>query len=223
MLPGPMEIIACPTCGGPLKRETWLSGNTFGAKLYTDGRQVAPMMPRQPPVCRCPHCSTFFWLTDAPELGAIRDGEESDVRSKLRDPLALPELSEADYHDALKSGLPKNRDQERQLRILAWWRSNDAFRELESPPMSAPSNLTKRRENLESLLVLLTKDDYPEAVIMRAELLRELGECDTACAVLNSLSDPNLNWVAVQLRMLCEKRDTQVRELATPGAKEAKV
>jgi hypothetical protein len=223
MLPGPTEIIACPTCGGQLKRETWLSGNTFGAKLYTDGRQVAPMMPWQAPVCRCPHCSAFFWLTNALEIGTTGDGEESDVRSELRDPLALPEPSEADYYDALKSGLAKDRDQERQLRVLAWWRSNDVFRELGSQPMSAPAGPTMRRENLDSLLALLAKEDGPEAVIMRAELLRELDEFDRACAVLDSLSDPNFNWVAVQLRALCEKRDTQVQELLVrPGTKQKK-
>jgi hypothetical protein len=216
MLPGPTELIGCPTCGGPLKRKTWLSGNTFGAKLYTDGRQVAPMMPWHPPVCRCPHCSAFFWLANALEVGVVNADEESAVRSELRDQLALSEPSEADYHEAIRTGLAKDREQERQLRILAWWRSNDVFRELESATISVPSDLTKRRENLESLLALLAKDGHPEAVIMRAELLRELGECDTACAVLDGLRDPNLNWVATQLRELCEKRDTQVRELVMP-------
>jgi hypothetical protein len=222
MLPGPTAIIACPTCGGLLKRETWLSGNTFGAKLYTDGRQVAPMMPWQPPMSRCPHCSAFFWLANMPEVRTLDDGEEFDVRSEPRNPLALPEPSEADYYEALKSGLAKDRDQERQIRTVAWWRSNDAFRELGSPLLSAHSDLTERRENLNSLLTLLSKEDSPEAVIMRAELLRELGDFDRACAALNSLSDPNLKWVAVQLRDLCEKRDTQVRELVPPGTKRTK-
>jgi hypothetical protein len=44
MLPGPDQIVACPNCQGLEKYGTLVSGNTFAARVWTDGRQVAPML-----------------------------------------------------------------------------------------------------------------------------------------------------------------------------------
>lgn len=45
MLPGPTIIIACPLCGQYAKKRTIISGNTFGAKLWSDGKRISPMLP----------------------------------------------------------------------------------------------------------------------------------------------------------------------------------
>ena len=42
MIPGPDQIVACPKCNGLAKYRTLLSGNTFGARVWTDGKQDAP-------------------------------------------------------------------------------------------------------------------------------------------------------------------------------------
>jgi hypothetical protein len=38
VLPGPTLIIPCPSCGYPGKKRTLISGNTFGAELWSDRR-----------------------------------------------------------------------------------------------------------------------------------------------------------------------------------------
>jgi len=48
MLPGPTIVRKCSTCGKLIAQPTLLSGNTFGARFWTDGKREAPMLPEQP-------------------------------------------------------------------------------------------------------------------------------------------------------------------------------
>lgn len=68
MMPGPNMIIACPHCGHPIKKRTYYSYNTFGAVLWSDGKQVAPMKPEIPAFVFCKKCGNLFWLKDAKEI-----------------------------------------------------------------------------------------------------------------------------------------------------------
>lgn len=216
MLPGSPQIIACPNCGRFLRRRTWQSGNTFGVKLYTDGRQVAPMMPWEPPVCRCAHCHEFFWISKASKVGTLDDDEDSLLPSEWKDAPEAMEASEAEYYQAINSGFAKDRDEEHRLRMLAWWRSNDSHREPGQTSSQTPSELPDRANNLRRLYELLGNDEQPESVILRSELLRELGLFSEAQALLSNLSNPSFLWVTVQLIGLCETKDKRVRELAQP-------
>ena len=60
------------------------SGNTFGARQWTDGKMEAPMLPDLPRVTRCHACGGFFWVERARQLGAFEPwsedaGETQDV------------------------------------------------------------------------------------------------------------------------------------------------
>jgi len=55
MMPGPYQIIACPKCKGLQQYRTLASGNTFGTRLWTDGKRIARMLPLPPAVVKCPH------------------------------------------------------------------------------------------------------------------------------------------------------------------------
>jgi hypothetical protein len=70
----PVQIRSLPagTCQGLEKYGTLVSGNTFGARAWTDGRQVAPMLPRPPAVVTCEICAECYWLKDAREIGGTR-------------------------------------------------------------------------------------------------------------------------------------------------------
>lgn len=77
MIPGPDQIVACPNCGALAKYMTLTSGNTFGARVWTDGKQVAPMLPRPPAVVKCQQCAECHWLADARKVGTVeRWGDE---------------------------------------------------------------------------------------------------------------------------------------------------
>jgi hypothetical protein len=45
----PLPIVReCPHCKAHVVQEETVSGNTIGAKFYTDGRSYAPMLPDHP-------------------------------------------------------------------------------------------------------------------------------------------------------------------------------
>ena len=196
MLPGPDQVIACPHCKGLARHMTLRSGNTFGAQTWTDGKQVAPMLPRPPAVVRCGHCNRMFWLADAEEIGPI---------------LEVTEPSEDGYYSAIAGGLAKNAAQEKTLRILAWWCRNDDYRAETGRPARRPWKVSPEvRENLGVLLTLLDEDDTSEG-IMKAEILRELGEFEKARHVLTGLETSENAAAIAQILELCERQDPRLR------------
>ena len=76
MIPGPDHIIGCPHCDALARCPTMLFGNTNGKKAWTDGRDIAPMLPRPPAFVTCHACSDSYWLAAAsggslPMIGAL--------------------------------------------------------------------------------------------------------------------------------------------------------
>src|SRR5438094_520151 len=68
MIPGPPRTVACPHCEALAWYMTLVSGNTLGARTWTDGKQVAPMLPHLPAVVKCRRCGRCYWLVDAKEV-----------------------------------------------------------------------------------------------------------------------------------------------------------
>jgi hypothetical protein len=60
LIPGPDIVRECPKCRVPLLQHTISSGNTFGAQFWTDGLILAPMLPDQPWLVKCPNCGTLL-------------------------------------------------------------------------------------------------------------------------------------------------------------------
>lgn len=114
----------CAHCRAHVAQEDTLSGNTIGAKVYTDGKREAKMLPDHPALVKCPVCGGLFWVEDAPEVGVGFDAAES--REKVMAP------SEKEMLNFLAGqGLPK--EKEIYLRMHAWWKANDAWRRLPNP------------------------------------------------------------------------------------------
>jgi hypothetical protein len=152
MIPGPDKIIACPACGAHASYGTLESGNTIGMRLWSDGWQIAPMLPRPPAVVQCRQCEQVFWLRSAAEVG------ESNPREWKADLAVAPrveEPSEAGYRAALERGLASSPEEEKTLRIHLWWRSNKPFRALKRQPAASFELGHDSRNNLERLLTLL--------------------------------------------------------------------
>jgi hypothetical protein len=198
MLPGPDQVIACPHCKGLARHMTLRSGNTFGAQTWTDGKQVAPMLPHPPTVVQCRHCGQMFWLADAEEIGPI---------------LPVTEPTEEGYYSAIAGGLAKHAAQEQTLRILAWWCRNDDYRAETGRPARRPWKVSPTaRENLGLLLTLLDERDTSER-IMKAEILRELGEFDKASEQLRGLESSKSATAVAQILEMCEKHGPRLRVL----------
>lgn len=215
MIPGPDQIVACPKCKGMGRYMTLVSGNTIGARIWTDGRQIAPMLPRPPVVVKCRHCTECYWLADAEEVGDVdlMDDEGKQVNSARDDVREVEEPTEEEYYEAIKNGLATDTTQERNLRVLTWWRRNDAFRNISRDKAQADSCVSAAcRENFEALVHLLTEKDETD-LLMKVEVLRELGQFASAKELLGHVDAHGVEAVVRQFRLLCEKRDTCVREL----------
>ena len=55
----------CPHCGYPKHLMSFVSGNSCGGRIWSDGRKEFPMMHRPSPIQRCNHCNRFFYLENA--------------------------------------------------------------------------------------------------------------------------------------------------------------
>lgn len=60
MLPANARIVKCPFCGEKKELLNLASGNTFGAKHWSDQKMIAPMLPRVSPVQKCPSCGKYY-------------------------------------------------------------------------------------------------------------------------------------------------------------------
>lgn len=155
-------------------------------------------------------------LPEGAEVGTVDplsgEGQQVDPRwvfaEKVREP------TEEEYYRAFEMGLAKSPAQQRQLRILAWWRRNDAFRDApQAPARGIPVAPGSARTNLEALAQLFDEGDEHHDRLMKAEVLRELGEFESAKQVLSRVHSSDLAPVVRQLQSLCDRGDTCVREL----------
>ena len=215
MTPGPTQVIRCPLCSGLAKYPTVASGNTFGAVYYTDGKRVAPMLPATPSVVRCAACRGVFWRTAAAEVGQF-DAYRSDTESLDPEWHAagyLHEPDEAEHLTALDRLIASSPGEERGIRLVAWWRGNDRHRE--TSPTPAPDNpkvVRRRHANMHQLIALLDTAE-PSDQLMRAEVLRQLGEFEQATAILSKRFPPEYDTALSRLLGLCAQRDTMLQRL----------
>ena len=108
MLLGPDSIYKCPQCDNLLSVGRLMSGNTFGAHLYSDGKSIAPMMTEFPKITKCSKCKTIFWISKAKKVGEQEFGIADILEGTLEDQKyqnaqTARFLSLNDYTIALKS------------------------------------------------------------------------------------------------------------------------
>jgi hypothetical protein len=216
MRPGSDQIVVCPQCGKLEKYRPLTSENNFGTRIWTDGKQSAPMLSRPPAVVQCRHCAKPYWLAFAKEIRAESPPLEKDpqVDPDGREPDYVQEASEEGYHAALEATLAKDRAAEKLLRTFVWWRGNDPYRErpeAEQGTVKPPHSKAYRR-NLEALSVLLIGTN-PNERLMQAEAMRELGEFATALRLLSNIPADDYDDIIQIIRELCDRADAGVQEL----------
>ncbi|MBN1210353.1 MAG: hypothetical protein JXB05_36205 [Myxococcaceae bacterium] len=224
MIQGPDEIIACPHCGALHRRRTVLSGNTFGAEVWTDGWSWAPMLPQPPLISRCTRCSRFFWVGRAECLGELESviaasGLQVQRLSIPNDWKAAPHVQppdEAGWLEAIAQGLAKERDEERELRIQAWWEGNMPYRR-DTPWVPFSQRAQAARDNLRALQTLCSPKE-PTQRLLKAEALREEERFEDALGALAGELPKELQWVADTLRALAQQGISEVRRLSKSAA-----
>ena len=117
-MPGPDVIHECPICSKKVAVGSLLSGNTFGAKFYSDGKRIAPMLPEFPQITKCPDCGNIFWLDENSE---IKLSQEENIESARF-------LNVYEYLEAIENKNYSSSTNELFLRTRVWWGFNDRVR-----------------------------------------------------------------------------------------------
>jgi hypothetical protein len=190
MLPGPTIILACPFCGQYAKKKTLISYNTFGAQLWSDGKNIAPMKPEFPSLVICKKCNQFFWIKDAKKVDEVTNSTE--LKEKYGDIEFIEFPTFHQYFKALESI-----DDEKFIRINIWWSFNDYFRNSNENEIT-PATDRLNTENLTALLKILDETDKNE-ILMKVEVLRNLMQFDASFKLLNRMNDANFDWVKEKL------------------------
>ena len=207
MLPGPDAYVRCPSCGALARHFTLMSGNNLGAKVWSDGFVEEPMFPSPPPFVQCKTCHVCYWLVEAEEV------PEEEAPHWSQDVPEVESASEESMLWALKSGrFPPGGLDERALRTIAWWKSNDALRGRRGKRKAVSEWLqTERLRNLKSIVELPPEDEHEK--VKRAEAYRQMGDFEAARQALSEVTDPAFSGIVARMLEYCEAGDTRVRRL----------
>jgi hypothetical protein len=179
MLPGKDLYYECPKCKNILSKGSLLSGNNIGAELFSDGKQIAPMLPEFPSISKCSKCSTIFWLN---KVSIIDNDEIEDVEQAKF-------LTPDEYIIAIQNNNYKSKKEELFLRTRLWWKFNNRIRD--NKALFEKENDEKIwAENIERLIKLLNYNDIDQR-IMIAELNRNLGNFQKCSDILATLTNPD--------------------------------
>jgi hypothetical protein len=208
-LPGPTYIKKCPECSELIRQESFSSGNTCRATVWSDGRVDAPMMPCSPWLSLCPHCTAPLWVPDIEKVDMIPwncfpvTPDQIVPNKRTYDHECYPSAklglwpSFNDYLTELRVGTHDTK-RETYLRRQAWWAGNNPRRGSDNPePLS-----DQERANLQSFARFIpTGGGYGR--ILRAELRRELGDFNAALRLLDAPVDDELTPHAEAIREQC--------------------
>jgi len=204
--PGPDIVRECPGCDTLIQQQTMMSGNTLGARIWTDGKMDASMLPDRPWLVKCPNCDTLFWIDEARKLGEQNRNLENRSWPGAIDP-DLP--TEADFLSLLAAG-ELSEEKELYLRRRAWWAANDVIRADEA---AVDSLLPAQEANLQAFATLLDEKN-PDQWITKAEICRELKRFDDCIALLaQPFEGAHYSEVAAFIKELAEEKSWKVREI----------
>ena len=130
-----------------------------------------------------------------------------DQQDSFKDALPYGTPSAHDYFIFLQKGVFGS-EQERYLRLRAWWAGNDARREEEAVTPLSDDEIA----NLDAYAALLDESDENVRII-KAEVMRELCKFEEAETLLSTPFGEQLSFAATIIRNLSVKRIPFVREI----------
>jgi tetratricopeptide (TPR) repeat protein len=206
MLPGPDRIIQCPYCENQFRQRTLMSGNTFGATFWTDGKREAPMLPDSVIVSFCEECGRYFWVEDAEQIDKVQPDAEEYPDAEL-----LKELTLEQYIEAFEKMEIKNDEDILFLLKQIWWKYNDYYRNDEQEEIK--QSIEKRIPGLLEKLMDYLDENNDDHLILKGELLRELGRFEKAIEILNKINEPEYDKAKQYIIELAERSISELREL----------
>jgi hypothetical protein len=163
------------------------------------------MRPDQPWLVTCPHCHAPLWIDELEELDKIDPWEER--HGKFKDAITYESPSLNNYFTLLEKGV-FTPEKERYVRLCAWWAGNDVRRTNTGEiPISS-----REASNLTAFAQMLDESDA-SSLVMKAEVMRELGRFDDARMLLARSVDSNISQAVAIIKNLVDKNDPYVREM----------
>ena len=208
MLQGNTYVRECPHCSGKFTHSSMLSGNTFGAKFWPDGKMDAPMMPEYPAYVGCPHCKGNFWVEDTKVVKSFGYNEEREIPDLTLDsnqnPVPYTVPTKKIYLQGLDD-LKITKENEVYLRSKLMQLYNDVNRDqkVQQPALEA------QIENWKRLLEILDPNDTQEK-LLRVEIYREMGNFEEAKKVFIGEFDEEYMDTMDILDKLIKARDSRV-------------
>jgi len=211
MTPGPTLVYECPKCEKTVRRESLRSGNTVGSTLFSDGKRIAPMLPKFPSIVKCKECNTFFWLNDENIVG-IGHSKNANMAEFL---------SSDEYFEAIKSKIYCNKDEEWYLRLNLWWAFNDRTREGKDIFLTEDDK-DVYESNCVALIEMLDKNKRNEKIII-AELYRNLGKYVECNSILDTIEEEKYARFKEISKKECEKNNRNVVEILEEEKEKEKI
>lgn len=196
---GNSRILICPFCGKKKEIMSLLSGNTFRAEMWSDNKQIAPMLPEISYVQRCPQCGKYY-ITERQELKYAKDSCSFDQGL-----LSYPEMKEA-FIQLSEEGFV-NEEEETKVRMMLHHAYNDYYyRSYDNKEINAEDK-TLFHENGSWLIDNLITDN-----VLKAEFYREIGEFEVAHDILESVEveDEFLKRIMTQIQERVQNNDCRV-------------
>ena len=207
MLPGPTHILQCSECGECFKRGTLSSGNNFGRKHWTDGEFTGSRFYAPPQLVKCPHCDAVIWLQEQDKVNEIPGylsflGKEEKADKTLTELPFYEDVNEIDLVRFLEANnLVTNK--EVVARIQLWRLGNNKRRTGIDSPLT-----DLEIKNLQKLVEICSAND-DESVLLKIEMLRELGKFEDAQKLLKfNFTEDYQHLAEAQQQFLEQKTST---------------
>lgn len=197
----------CPFCDAEFHSFEVSSHNTIGAKFYTDGFVDGPMYDEGSELLLCKECDNPFWKEETNRTAKWLTETEYFQMGKKRSQADVINIRGKMYEEMLDRSPWKTGEQEKYVRIRAWWSFNAVYREHpEKVFILSPA----QQANLERLLQLMEDADNTDDLVCRAEVLRHLGRFDECIQLLAQLNEPRYARVVSLIRGLAEGKERRV-------------
>ena len=177
-IPGHPQILTCPHCGQTKEIMSLVSGNTFGAVVWSDNKCIAPMLPEISNVQKCPNCKKYFIVSRQKTVYAESGfSAERGLLSFAEVKEAFAQLSQEKFHD---------NKEEANVRMMLHHAYNDFyFREGKHRDVDKADQALFR----ENALWLI--ENFIEDEVMKAEFYREAGDMEKATALIEKVAVDN--------------------------------
>lgn len=218
MTPGPARKAYCPHCQAVKLIATIASGNTIGARMWSDMKREAPMLPHASYVQKCEACSKYFTLAVWADYETEPEYAEGGSHGTWGN-LTFAEWKETvDQFEA--AGEYTNEDEKTSVYINFLQTYNDEFFRGHEPKEPAEADKALFIKYVDKLLGIMPIEDVgADASVMLLEFYREAGQWDKVAelqpTVDQKVAGKNKSFQAVykQFTDRIQARDTKLFEV----------